>query len=376
MDIKFINKPENLPEETPQQVLDDIKKVGETYQFRTNSYYQSLINWDDPDDPIKRLIIPSVQELNEWGKLDPSGEKNYTILPGLEHKYNSTALMLISNVCGGICRYCFRKRVFMKDNDAVLRDIDGAVSYIRSQKEVTNVLLTGGDPLMLSTGKLKSYLDALIPIENVRIIRIGSKMPAFDPFRITEDPELLKLLKSVGEKGKQLYIMTHFNHVRELTSEAKKAIKLLRSTGAELANQTPIIKGVNDSSEILADLFRELSFAGVPPYYIFQCRPASGNSDYAVPIEKGYALFEGARSRVSGLAKRARFTMSHMTGKIEVVGLDDQNVYMKYHRAANDKNSGRFFIMKSNPDAYWLDDYDEFQLFDSTDNTYRSYGPE
>ena len=105
MNPKFINKAENLPKETPQQVLDDIKKVSKTYQFRTNSYYQSLINWDDPDDPIKRLIIPSVQELKEWGKLDPSGEKNYTILPGLEHKYNSTALMLISNVCGGICRY-------------------------------------------------------------------------------------------------------------------------------------------------------------------------------------------------------------------------------------------------------------------------------
>ena len=113
----------------------------------------------------------------------------------------------------------------MKDNHAVLRDIDGAVKYISSQKEVTNVLLTGGDPLMLSTGKLKSYLDALIPIEHVRIIRIGSKMPAFDPFRIIEDPELLTLLKSVEERGKQLYIMTHFNHVNELTAQAREGHK-------------------------------------------------------------------------------------------------------------------------------------------------------
>ena len=126
----------------------------------------------------------------------------------------------------------------------------------------------------------------------------------------------------------------------------------------------------------MADLFKELSFLGVPPYYIFQCRPASGNSDYAVPIEEGYELFEGARSQVSGLAKRARFTMSHLTGKIEIIGLDDQNVYMKYHRAANDEDCGRFFLMKRNPEAYWLDDYKEFQNPESNDNTYKSYGPE
>ena len=303
MTVKFINKPEQLPPGTPEKALNDIKVVSRTYPFRTNSYYLSLINWDDPEDPLKRLIIPSLQELEEWGKLDPSGEENFTILPGLEHKYNSTVLLLISNVCGGICRYCFRKRVFMKNHGALLKDIKGAVTYISEHKEVTNVLLTGGDPLMLRTEKLRNLLEALLPIEHVRIIRIGSKMPAFNPFRILDDPFLLSLLKEIVEKGKQIYIMTHFNHVRELTPQAGMAIRLLRQTGAELANQTPIIKGVNDSAEALGDLFRELSFLGVPPYYIFQCRPASGNSDYAVPIEKGYEIFELACSRVSGPGK-------------------------------------------------------------------------
>lgn len=376
MKIRFINDPEKLSEEIPQSVIDEIKKVSETYQFRTNSYYHSLINWEDPDDPIRRLIIPSVKELDEWGKLDPSGEKNYTILPGLEHKYNSTALMLVSNVCGGICRYCFRKRVFMKDNDAVLKDVAGAVEYISSHKEVTNVLLTGGDPFVLSSSKLRSYLDALLPIDHVRIIRIGSKIPAFNPFRILDDPQLQELLKEIVDKGKQIYIMTHFNHIRELTPQAKEAIRLLRQTGAELANQTPIIKGVNDSADALSDLFRELSFLGVPPYYIFQCRPASGNSDYAVPVEKGYEIFEMARSRVSGLAKRARFVMSHITGKIEVVGMDDKKIYMKYHRAADDADSSSFFILKRNPHAYWLDDYSEILEKNPIDKLYHSYGPE
>jgi len=374
--IRFINTPDHLPENIPDEVKKEIAQVSETYQFRTNTYYNSLINWEDPKDPIRRLIIPSLQELDEWGKLDPSGEHNYTILPGLEHKYNSTALMLVSNVCGGICRYCFRKRVFMKHEEATLRDVDGAVKYISEHKEITNVLLTGGDPLVLSTGKLRTYLEALLPIEHVRIIRIGSKMPAFDPYRILEDPELLDMLRGIVEQGKQIYIMTHFNHVRELTPQAKKAVRLLRQTGAELANQTPIIRGVNDSADVLADLFRELSFLGVPPYYIFQCRPASGNSDYAVPIEEGYRLFEMARTRVSGLAKRARFVMSHMTGKIEIIGMDEKNIYMKYHRAADDADSGSFLILKRNPDAYWFDDYSEIKEKNPLDQLYHSYGPE
>ena len=377
MNIKFISNPDHLPGNTPPRVLEDIRKVQETYQFRINSYYQSLINWEDPRDPIRRLIIPTIKELNDWGTLDPSGEENYTVIPGLEHKYNSTVLMLISNVCGGICRYCFRKRVFMEKNKAVLRNIPAAAEYISSHTKVTNVLLTGGDPLMLSTHKLRTYTDPLIPIDHVRIIRIGSKMPAFDPFRISGDPELLSMLKDIVEQGKQIYIMTHFNHLRELTPEAKKAVRLLRQTGAELCNQTPIIKGINDSPDALADLFRELSFIGIPPYYIFQCRPASGNSDYAIPIEKGYEIFEEAFSRISGLAKRARFVMSHMSGKIEIIGLDKKYVYMKYHRAADDADSGRFFTLKRNPEAYWLDDYKEYHKKYPLDNKmYKSYGPE
>ena len=120
-----------------------LKEVTGKFPFRCNDYYLSLINWNDPDDPIRKIIIPDIQELNEWGRLDPSDEKTFTIMPGLEHKYNSTALLLVSNVCDGICRYCFRKRVFIDSQRDYLRDLPAALQYIKEHSEITNVLLTG-----------------------------------------------------------------------------------------------------------------------------------------------------------------------------------------------------------------------------------------
>ena len=150
--------------------------VAEQYSFRANDYYLSLINWDDPADPIRRLIIPDLDELESWGRLDPSNEQNYTILPGLEHKYNTTALMLVSNVCEGICRYCFRKRVFIHPQKDVLRDLPAAIDYIRNHKEITNILLTGGDPLVLTTGKLEK---SSVLCERFLMSRSSGSAPAF-----------------------------------------------------------------------------------------------------------------------------------------------------------------------------------------------------
>jgi len=335
----------------------------------------SLIDWDDPDDPIRRLVIPNVCELQQWGNLDPSNEQSFTIMPGLEHKYAYTVLLLVSNVCGGICRYCFRKRVFISSHGQILTDLPAALDYINQHKEITNVLLTGGDPLVLATHKLEKYINSLCQIDHVKIIRIGTKMPAFNPYRITEDPDLLELL-ALANTQKQIYIMTQFNHSRELTDIAVKAVKALHRTGAVLANQSPLIRGVNDNPQVLANLFKDLSFVGVPPYYIFQCRPASGNKDYAVPIEEGYQIFEQAKAQVSGLAKRARFVMSHVTGKIEIIAVSTRRVYLKYHRAANDEESGNFMIFRCNPNAYWLDDYDEIIQTHPLDLFYKAYGPE
>jgi KamA family protein len=373
--MKYLTKIEQL-EQLSEQERTRLKKVAETFSFRSNDYYLSLINWDDPDDPIRKIIIPHSHELEKWGRLDPSDEESYTIIPGLEHKYHSTALLLISNVCEGICRYCFRKRVFIDPQRTYLRDTAAAMQYITEHKEITNVLLTGGDPLVLKTSKLDNIIRQLREIEHVQIIRIGTKMPAFNPYRIIEDPALLVMISNYTTEEKKIYIMTHFVHPRELTDVAIKSVNLLQKAGALLANQTPLIRGVNSNPEVLAELLGKLSFIGAIPYYIFQCRPAIGNKAYSVPIEKGYEIVEQAKSQVSGLAKRARYTMSHTTGKIEILGKTKEFVYFKYHRAANDQDSGRFLVFKSNPNAYWFDDYDEVVHDYPINLPYRSYGPE
>lgn len=357
MNPKYFIDVENLPHLSPREKAH-LSQVQRRYRFRANAYYLSLIDWNDPNDPIRQLIIPHAHELEEWGQLDPSGEHRYTVMPGLEHKYASTVLMLVSNVCGGICRYCFRKRVFMDPRRSIVSDIPAAIEYIRGHREITNVLITGGDPLALSTNKLRKIIEPLLAVDHVRIVRLGTKLAAFNPYRIVDDPDLPVLLRRVGERGKQLYGMVHFNHVRELSAVAVAGLKVLHQAGAVLANQTPIIRGVNDTPEALADLFDRLSFVGAPPYYLFQCRPACGNKQYAVPLEEAYQIFEQARARVSGLAKRARFVMSHVSGKIEIVGRTASHVYFKYLRAARAEDSGRFFACRRNSDAYWLDDYE------------------
>ena len=372
---EYITNIEQL-ENLTQQERVELKKVTNKFTFRANEYYLSLINWDDPNDPIRRIIIPQTCELDQWGRLDPSDEQSYTKLQGLEHKYDSTALLLVSSVCGGICRYCFRKRVFINAQKECLKDIDSAMEYMNSHQEITNVLLTGGDPLVLSTAKLENIIRRLSEIDHVRIIRIGTRMPVFQPSRIVDDPSLLEMLSKYNNQHRAIYIMTHFAHSNELTDLALKAITLLHKTGVEIANQTPLIRGVNDTPKVLAALLADLSFVGVVPYYIFQCRPAIGNKAYAIPIEEGYDIIEQAKAQVSGLAKRIRFVMSHSTGKIEIVAVTDKFTYLKYHRAAKDQNNGRFFIFKRNPKAYWLDDYEEIIRDYPADQPYRSHGPE
>ncbi|MCE5341005.1 MAG: KamA family radical SAM protein [Planctomycetaceae bacterium] len=354
----------------------ECQNVAEKYPFMANEYYLSLINWDDPDDPIRKLVIPNPNEMERWGRLDPSNEHQYTIMPGLEHKYNTTALLLVSNVCAGICRYCFRKRVFHESSKDCLQDLSAAMKYIEQHTEITNVLLTGGDPLTLPTERLEEIISKLRQIEHVRIIRIGTRVPVYYPYRITEDSDLLKLLEKYTTARKKIYMMTHFVHPNELTDIAVEACNMVQKAGVRMTNQVPLLRGINDKPEVLSKLLQELSFCGVIPYYIFQCRPASGNKMFTVPIEEGYNIVERAKANVSGLAKRARYVMSHSSGKIEIIGKTEYNVYMKYHRAANDADSGKFMILKSNPKACWFDDYEEIAADYPLNEPFRTYGPE
>jgi L-lysine 2,3-aminomutase len=228
----------------------------------------------------------------------------------------------------------------------------------------------------MSTGKLEKIILPLREIEHVHIIRIGTKIPVFNPYRVLNDPALLELIGKYSTNDKKIYIMAHFNHPRELTKEAIEAMNQLRFAGAVTVNQTPLIRGINDDPIVLAELFNRLSYAGIPPYYLFICRPTLGNKTYAVPIEEAFEIFEKARMRCSGLAKRSRLVMSHASGKIEIVGKTEDRIYFRYHRAANPQEKARFMIFKRKPDAYWFDDYDEIIREYSIKNPYRVSGPE
>jgi len=373
--MKYLTKIEKTPQLDAEQI-QRLRPVTEKFSYRSNEYYNKLINWEDPDDPIRRIIIPDERELDMHGRLDASSEANYTLAPGLQHKYQFTALLLVSEVCGGYCRFCFRKRIFMEEGEEISRDLTEGLDYIRSHRELNNVLLTGGDPLVLATEKLDAILAELRKIDHVRIVRIGTKMPAFNPFRILDDPKLLEMFERHGSDDRKLYVMTHFNHPRELTPEARRAVTLLMKTGAVLANQTPLLRGINDDPAVLGELFNELSYIGVPPYYLFQCRPTLGNRMFSIPIEEGFEIFEKARMLCSGTGKRARFVMSHVTGKIEMVGRTEDLVYFRYHRAANFDEKARFMVFRSNPRAYWFDDYEEILAGYSIENPYRCFGPD
>ncbi|MCO6437906.1 MAG: 4Fe-4S cluster-binding domain-containing protein [Phycisphaerae bacterium] len=339
----------------PEAERNHLKQVAKRYVFRANDYYLGLIDWSDPHDPIKQLIIPREEELNEWGNLDASNEQAVTVTRGVQHKYPHTVLLLCNEVCGAYCRYCFRKRLFMDENDEVTNDVSEGIAYIRDNPQITNVLLTGGDPLLMSTRRLGEILDALRDIAHVRIIRIGSKMPAFDPWRVLTDQPLQELLRKHSHADRRIYLMAHFDHPRELTDVAVEGIDCFIRNGVICCNQCPMIKGVNDDVEVLAELYQRLSWIGCPPYYLFQGRPTAGNEPYEVPIVRGWEIFREALRRGSGLARRAKFVMSHETGKIEVLAVDDEHIYMRYHRAKDPANRGKFMVFQRNDDAYWLD---------------------
>jgi len=331
-----------------------LKPVTERFAFRANDYYLNLINWDDPNDPIRRLVIPHAQEAFEFGNWDASNESAITVQHGVQHKYGTTVLLLVNEVCDAYCRYCFRKRLFTNDNDETINDVSAGIEYIREHAEVDNVLLTGGDPMLLSNRRLDGVLSALREIDHVRIIRIGSKTPAFNPFRF-HDPELLAIFRKHSQRDRRIYLICHFDHPVELTEESREALRLVQEAGVICVNQCPIIRGISDDPDVLSALWNELSYLGVTPYYIFQCRPTAGNSAFELPITEAYFNIEEAKRRCSGLAKRIKYVMSHESGKIEILAVDAEHVYLRYHRARNAEDEQRFIACERNDDAFWLD---------------------
>jgi lysine 2,3-aminomutase len=335
-----------------------METVSDTFPFRSSEYYLSLIDWKDSHDPLRRIIIPHPSELDGMGCLDPSCEKDFTRNPGLQRADSQTGLLHLTDVCGGICRFCFRKRLLWGNNEReTVKDVSEGIDYIREHTEITDVLLTGGDPLTLETGRLGSILRQLREIDHVTVIRIGSKMLAYNPYRILNDPDLCSVLSRYSTPEKRIYLMAHFNHPRELTGVSVQAAEELRKAGVIIVSQTPVLNGINSEAEIFAGLFSRLSFAGISPYYIFQCRPSIGNRIFQVPVEQSYEIIQKSWQACSGLSKRARFVMSHASGRIEIIGKTAGQVFMRYHQSADPDNAGKFMVFRSNPVAQWFDDY-------------------
>jgi len=352
--IKYITDIDKIKQLTPDE-KNALRKVSSRYPLRVNNYYLNLINWDDPNDPIRRLVLPHKDELLEWGSLDCSNEKKNTVSNGVQHKYSSTVLLLVSEVCFSLCRYCFRKRLFLKGNKETTNSVEEGLQYIRNHPEVDNVLLTGGDPLTLTTEKLGYIIGQIRRIEHVKVIRIGSKMPSFNPYRILNDDSLVEMLKNYSEQSRRIYLICHFDHPHELTPQSREAVRRIIDAGIICLNQNPIIRGISDSPAVLKKLWKELTYMGVSQYYVFQNRPTIGNASYAVPIVEAYHKIEKAKAACSGLVKRVKYVMSHASGKVEVVGVDSKHIFLKYHQALKDQDTQRLLICQRDDNATWLD---------------------
>jgi len=336
---------------------EQLKQVAQIHPMRVSPYYLSLIDWNDPNDPIRKMAVPSVEELNLDGFYDTSGEAENTKMPGLQHKYAETALILSTNRCAVYCRHCFRKRLVGLPTEEIVKRFEDAAEYIENHTEINNVLVSGGDPLVLSNEVIERFLELLTKINHLSFIRFGSRTPVTLPSRLI-DPELLALFKKYSQMDKRLYVVTQFNHPKEITPQSISAVSKLLKAGVLMSNQTVLLKGVNDNPETLATLMDKLVSIGVAPYYVFQCRPVKRvKSHFQVPICEGVRIVEKAKANCNGHSKRFKYAMSHITGKIEILGIMNGEIYFKYHEAKDREKLGLMFKRQVDEKAGWLDDF-------------------
>lgn len=276
-----------------------LKLVTMRYPLSVTPYYLSLINPDDPDDPIRKQAIPSPMEMTmvEMGMEDPLDEKGDTVVPGLVHRYLDRVLLVLTDICPMFCRHCTRKREWR--NGGWVRspaEVKAMLDYISQRKAVRDVIISGGDPLTLSTHHLEDIISRLREIKHVEIIRIGTRLPVVLPQRI--DNELCGMLA----KYVPIWLNTHFNHVREITPEAAEACDRLLRSGVPVSNQSVLLRGINDSVEAQTELCHGLLKIKVRPYYLFQCDEVQGTEHLRTPVEVGIKIIEGMRGHTSGLA--------------------------------------------------------------------------
>lgn len=278
---------------------ETLKKVEKIYHLRIPDYYLSLIA--DPDniqDPIRMQCVPSTEELKDTTEvnLDPLGEESMSPVPCLVHRYPDRALLLVTGRCYMYCRHCTRKRLW-KDEcvDPSLTEIQKAAEYIRQNPQIREIIVSGGDPLVLATERLDYILDMIASIEHIQVIRIGTRAPVVFPQRI--DRSLCKML----ERYQQIWINVQFNHPREITDASARACKKLQRCGIPVSNQSVLLKGINDDPAVMKELCQKLQSIRVRPYYLFQCDPVVGTSHFRTNVAKGIEIMEKMRGHTGGM---------------------------------------------------------------------------
>ncbi len=283
----------DLTREEELNVIDTTK----VFRMAITPYYLSLIDPNDPIDPIKRQSVPSIKETHEVSAdlQDPLHEDSDSPVPGITHRYPDRVLFLITHVCSMYCRHCTRRRFAGHVDKAPTKEqVDKAIEYIANTPSVRDVLLSGGDPLLLSDKRLEYIISNLRKIPHVEIIRIGSRTPCVMPQRIT--PELCSMLK----KYHPIWLNTHFNHANEITDDSKKACAMLADAGIPLGNQSVLLRGINDCIPVMKKLVHELVKMRVRPYYLYQCDLSRGLSHFRTTVAQGIDIIEGLRGHTSG----------------------------------------------------------------------------
>lgn len=401
--FKKIPQIENLPEHR----LRAMEVVGNVLPFKTNSYVvNELIDWDNiPDDPMFVLTFPQREMLRtpHFAKMEeammqngdgpgianvaheirmglnphPAGQsKNVPIhngqrLTGMQHKYRETVLFFPSQsqTCHAYCTFCFRWPQFVGMNDLkfAMKEVNLLIDYVRDHPEVTDILFTGGDPMIMKAKHMSLYLNAILDadIPHLKTIRIGTKSLSFWPYKYVTDPEaddFLRLFEQVVQSGLHLALMAHFSHPRELsTNIVREAIRRIRNTGAEIRTQSPLLAHINDSAEIWARMWQQQVNLGLVPYYMFVARDTGAQHYFGVPLTEAWQLFQRAYQQVSGVCRTVRGpSMSANPGKIEVVGparIDDEKVLvLRMLQGRNPDWVLRPFFAEYDEQAIWLDD--------------------
>lgn len=281
--------PEHFPD------LERLREAVDNFEFRISPAMVELIR--EPGDPIWRQYVPTLDELEVIdGVPDSLNEDGDSPVPNITHRYPDRALFLVSPVCASYCRFCTRRRKVGDPEKIPMSQLESAFRYLEEHEEIRDVILSGGDPLLLSDRRLDEILTRLRRIPHIEIVRIGSRIPCHLPERIT--PELCQILK----KHHPLYINTHFNHPVELTPAAVKGLGMLADAGIPLGCQTVLLRGVNDDVEVMKELMQRLLAARVRPYYIYMCDNVAGVEHFKTTVEKGLEIIQGLRGWTSGLA--------------------------------------------------------------------------